>query len=225
MRLTKYGHACVALEKGDGRLVIDPGTLTQPDATAGAQAVLVTHEHPDHFSEATLRAACEADPELVIHTNAAVAAHLGDLGRSVHVVATGDRFRAAGFDIEVLGEWHAVVHADIPRMANVGFLVDGELLAPGDALLVPPVPVRTVLAPVHAPWSRTGDLVDWLRQLAPTQAVAVHDGALNEVGLATVAHLLGESGPGTGCRYVRLAVGEVFDTDDGEAPHAPGLPA
>ena len=53
MELTKYAHACVSLAKDDARIVIDPGTLT-PDAAAAvaaAEAVLITHEHADHFDE------------------------------------------------------------------------------------------------------------------------------------------------------------------------------
>ena len=57
MRLTKMGHACVRLEK-DGRiLVIDPGTLTEPEALDGAEAVLITHEHFDHVELSRLRIA------------------------------------------------------------------------------------------------------------------------------------------------------------------------
>lgn len=214
MLLTKFGHACVTLDKGEGRLVVDPGELTPQDVTPGAHAILVTHGHPDHFSEQKLRAALAADPSLRIFAHASVAERLTGLAGSVVVVADGDRFTTAGFDVEVHGAWHATVHRDLARIPNVGFLLDGELLAPGDALMLPARRVRTVLAPVHAPWSRTADVIDWLRELAPAHAVRVHDGGLSEWGLRTVDNLLGDGGPGTGCRYVRLAVGESFETDE-----------
>ena len=57
MELTKYGHACVAVSDAGQRLVIDPGAFTEASALEGASAVLVTHEHPDHFVPARLRAA------------------------------------------------------------------------------------------------------------------------------------------------------------------------
>ncbi|UBU08804.1 MBL fold metallo-hydrolase [Nonomuraea gerenzanensis] len=62
MLLTKFGHACVRVEKDGRRLVIDPGGLTEPQALDGADAVLVTHEHFDHFSEERLRRAAAANP-------------------------------------------------------------------------------------------------------------------------------------------------------------------
>lgn len=214
MLLTKHEHACVSLDKGEGRIVVDPGHLTAPDVVTGAHAVFVTHEHPDHLAEDTLRAAHAADPALRVFTNASVAERLGDLGPSVTVVTEGDRFTVAGFQVDVHGRWHASVHADLPRILNVGFLLDGEVLAPGDALMLPPTPVRVVLAPVHAPWSRTADVIDWLRELHPVAAVGVHDGALTAWGLGLVDRLLGPDGPGTGCSYVRPAPGQTLDTDE-----------
>lgn len=53
----------------------------------------------------------------------------------MHVVGAGDALTVAGFDVQVHGEWHAVIHPDVPRMPNVGFLVDGLVFHPGDALL------------------------------------------------------------------------------------------
>ena len=62
MKLTKKSHACVRLEKDGQTLVIDPGGFSEEDAAVGADAILVTHEHPDHFDEARLRAGLEANP-------------------------------------------------------------------------------------------------------------------------------------------------------------------
>ncbi|MFJ4617607.1 MBL fold metallo-hydrolase [Streptomyces sp. NPDC088812] len=207
MRLTKFGHACVRVEKDGHRLVIDPGGLTGPEALDGADAVLVTHEHFDHFSEETLRRAAEAHPRLRIWTNSSVAGRLEGLGARVTAVGEGDAFTAAGFDVTVHGAWHAVIHPDIPRVANVGFLVDDELFHPGDALTVPDAAVGTLLLPVHAPWSTVGHLIDYVREVAPRDAYAIHDGALNDIGTAMVGGFLGDQGPGTAARYHRLVPG------------------
>ena len=208
MQLTKHGHACVVLSDGDRRLVVDPGAFTEDDAWAGASALLVTHEHPDHFVPDRVRAALDADPALELWTNASVAAQLEGLGTRVHVVGAGDTFTAAGFDVSVHGEWHAVIHPDIPRVRNVGFLVEGTVFHPGDALTVPEVAVPTLLLPAHAPWSKLAELVDYLRELRAERAIAVHDALLSDLGLGGVARLLGPGGPGQPTPYERLAPGE-----------------
>ncbi|MFE7855403.1 MBL fold metallo-hydrolase [Streptomyces sp. NPDC057403] len=207
MRLIKYGHACVGLEEDDRRLVVDPGGLTDPRVLDGADAVLVTHEHFDHFSEENLRRAAEANPALRIWTNASVTGRLEGMGHRVTTVGHGEAFEAAGFAVEVHGTWHETIHPDIPRVGNVGFLVDGSVFHPGDALTVPDTRVDTLLLPVHGPWSTTGRLIDYVREVAPRQVYAVHDGALNDTGVAMVGGLLGAGGPGTGAPYDRLAVG------------------
>jgi L-ascorbate metabolism protein UlaG (beta-lactamase superfamily) len=211
MDLTKAGHACVILSDGDRRLVVDPGAFTDPSVLAGASAVLVTHEHFDHFAPEHIRAAMDADPALELWTNRSVADQLDGPGDRVHVVGHGDTFTAAGFDVHVHGEMHAVIHPDIPRVRNVGFLVDGQVFHPGDALTVPEEPVSTLLLPVHAPWSKVSEVIDYVRAVHADQAFAVHDGLLNDNGLAVVGGMLGEKGPGTPTPYSRLAPGDTVE--------------
>jgi L-ascorbate metabolism protein UlaG (beta-lactamase superfamily) len=211
MELTKHGHACVVLSEGERRLVIDPGAFTSPAALDGATAVLVTHEHPDHFVPDRLRAALDADPALEIWTNTSVAAQLEGLGGRVHVVGNGDAVEVAGFDVHVHGELHAEIHPDLPRIANIGFLVNGRVFHPGDALTVPDEPVATLLLPVHAPWSRTADVIDYVRAVHAGQAFAVHDGLLNDTGLGVVGGLLGAGGPGTPTPFSRLVPGDSIE--------------
>ena len=211
MELTKHGHACVVLSQGSDRIVIDPGAFTDPGALTGATAVLITHEHADHFEPQRLRAAFDADPALEVWTNASVAAQLDGFGRRVHVVGHGDTATVGGLDVQVHGELHAVIHPDIPRITNIGFLVDGQVFHPGDALTVPDEPVATLLLPVHAPWSKLGEVIDYVRAVDADQAYAIHDGLLNDTGLGFVGMLLGEGGPGTPTPYTRLTAGESVE--------------
>lgn len=210
MQLTKKGHACVRLEK-DGRvLVIDPGAFSEPDAAAGAEAVLVTHEHIDHFSEERLRVVLEADPATEVWTLRSVADQLSAAfpGR-VHTVGEGDAFTAAGFDVEVHGRLHAVIHPDVPQITNQGYLVDGALFHPGDALTVPDRQLDTLLLPVQAPWNKVSEVIDYVREVKPRRAFDIHDGLLAEVAFAVYGRVLGPDGPGlAGAEHRRLLPGE-----------------
>lgn len=210
MQLTKQGHASVRMTKDGRTLVIDPGGFSEPDAALGADVILVTHEHPDHFDAPRLRTAMEADPSAQIWTLRSVSEQLsGAFPGRVHTVGHGDTVSAAGFEIEVHGELHAVIHPDIPRITNVGFLVDGTVFHPGDALTVPDRPVDTLLLPVHAPWNKVSEVIDYLREVRPRRALDVHDGLLSENARPIYDRMLGPDGPGVGgAEHLRLDPGQ-----------------
>ncbi|MCM2422396.1 MULTISPECIES: MBL fold metallo-hydrolase [unclassified Streptomyces] len=213
MKLTKKGHACVRLEKDGQVLVIDPGAFTEEDAAVGAEAILITHEHIDHFNEDRLRLALDANPAAQVWTLKSVADQVSAAfpGR-VHTVGEGDTFTAAGFDIEVHGQLHAVIHPDIPRIANQGYVVDGSVFHPGDALTVPDRPVDTLLLPLQAPWSKLSEVVDYLREVKPQRAFDVHDGLLNDIAFMIYGRMLGPDGPGIGGgEHRRLVPGESVE--------------
>jgi L-ascorbate metabolism protein UlaG (beta-lactamase superfamily) len=214
MRLTKLGHSCVRLEQGDTTLVLDPGQLTEPEALDGADAVLISHEHFDHLDTDRVRAAARANPRLQIWTNRSVAGQLADLGASVHTVGQGDAFEIGGVQVQVYGEWHAVGHPDIPRVQNVGFLLDGAIFHPGDSFVVPEAwSAATLLVPTDAPWMRVGDMIDYVRELAPRRAYSIHDGFLNDAGLRLVDQGLAFLAQEHGGEYRRLKPGEGVDLD------------
>ncbi|MEY9212082.1 MBL fold metallo-hydrolase [Thermobifida halotolerans] len=210
MRLTKLGHACVRLEKDGRSLVIDPGEMTpESDALTGVDAVLVTHEHFDHLAPDRLRAAAADNPELTVYTCPGAARQLADLGDRVRVVRDGETFPAAGFEVVAAGEKHRMNLPDVPPIDNVGFLVDGEVFHPGDAWTVVEAP--TVLPALQAPWLTVADLVRYLRAVAPRRAYAVHDGLLNERGLAVFDGVLAGEARRSGADVRRLRPGESVE--------------
>jgi L-ascorbate metabolism protein UlaG (beta-lactamase superfamily) len=211
MRLTKLGHACVRLDKDGAVLVIDPGAFSDPGALVGANAVLITHEHFDHIVPDQLLAALDADPGLHLWSTAAVAEQFSHLGVRVHPVTHGDTFSAAGFDVHVYGSEHAVLHQDIPVIANTGFMLDGKVFHPGDALTVPEDPVETLLLPASAPWLKLSEMVDYGRAVAPRRAYTIHDALLSDIGLQVLGNFLGMAkGTGSGT-FSQLADGESVD--------------
>ena len=82
----------------------------------------------------------------------------------------------------MLGEWHALVHPDVPRVHNVGYLVAG-VLHPGDAYIDPAgAHVDVLCAPLGAPWLKLGEVVDYVRHVQPARLVVVHDALLSAIG-------------------------------------------
>ncbi|WP_019629924.1 MBL fold metallo-hydrolase [Actinomadura atramentaria] len=212
MRLTKFGHACVRLEKEDRAIVIDPGALTrEPGVLDGADAILITHEHFDHFLPERVREALAADPRLEVWASRQVAALLADVGGRVHEVGHGDAVTVAGFDVHVYGRDHEILHPDVPPIPNTGFLVDGEVFHPGDALTVPDEPVPTLCLPANAPWMKVPEMYAYARAVAPRRAYVVHDGLLNDDGLGVMNRHVETAGGELGAEFRRLAAGETVD--------------
>ncbi|MFF5727370.1 MBL fold metallo-hydrolase [[Kitasatospora] papulosa] len=207
LNLVKKTHSCVRLERNGQSLVIDPGGFSEGDAAVGADAILVTHEHPDHFDEGRLRAALESDPAAQVWTLRSVAERMSAAfpGR-VHTVGHGDTFTAAGFEVQVHGELHAVIHPDIPRITNIGFLVDGSVFHPGDALTVPDHPVETLMLPVMAPWSKISEVIDYVREVKPRRAIDIHDALLTDLARPIYDMQIGALG---GADHSRMTPGEA----------------
>ncbi|MFD4788847.1 MBL fold metallo-hydrolase [Streptomyces sp. NPDC058459] len=209
MNLTKRGHACVRLEKDGGVLVIDPGLWSEEDAAADADVILVTHEHFDHFDEERLRVGLEANPAAGLWAPAAVADQVAAaFPNRVHPVGHGDALTLAGFDVQVHGAWHAVIHSDIPRITNVGYLLDGSVFHPGDALTVPDRSVDTLLLPVQAPWNKIAEVIEYVREVGPRRSVDVHDGLLTDRSRPVYDTWVGDLG---GAEHLRLSPGESID--------------
>lgn len=208
MQLTKHAHACVVLEKEGTTIVLDPGKFT-PDAeaaVAAADAVLITHEHFDHFDDALLGAALDKRPDLHVYGPASVRDKLGGHGGRVRAVAAGDALAVGDFAVTVHGERHAVIHPDIPIVANTGYLIDGRLYHPGDAYHVPDVPVEALLLPTSGPWTKLAEAVDFVRNVRPSRLLQIHELMLSELGQNSVAAMLNNL---TGLEMTLLAPGDA----------------
>jgi len=210
MKLTKYTHACVRLEKDGSVLVIDPGAFSEAEeALKGAHAVLITHEHNDHIDSAAVLAALRSNDSLKVHAPAGVAAALkenGDVAARVHVAEPGSDFQAGGFGVRTFGGQHAVIHPQIPVVANIGYLVDGNVFHPGDSFVVPDgLDVKTLLVPIHAPWSKVGEVLDFVISVRAPKAFPVHDALLNELGRGLVEGHVTRIGARYGTAYQTLA--------------------
>ncbi|GAA1806175.1 MBL fold metallo-hydrolase [Planosporangium flavigriseum] len=188
MRLTKFSHSCVRLEHDGGVLVIDPGQLSEPESLDGVDAVLITHEHFDHLDVEKLADALGKRPTIEVYTHPDVVAKLGDLAGSAKPVVAGDEFTAAGLHVRAYGGLHAIIHPELPRVANIGFFVeaaggDGGVYHPGDSFDVPTdANVDTLFVPVAGPWMKLAEAVEFVRQVAPRRAYAIHEAVLSQTG-------------------------------------------
>jgi len=181
MQLTHFGHSCLLAQFDDTSLLFDPGNFSHGfEGITGLSAIVITHQHPDHVDVARLPALLDGNPDATLYADPQTAAQLGERCQPVQV---GDELSVGSLTIRAVGGRHAVIHPEIPVIDNISYLVgDGDhparLMHPGDALFVPDEPVDVLAAPASAPWMRISEAIDYLRAVAPTRAVPIHQGII-----------------------------------------------
>lgn len=203
MKLTKYEHACLTVEKGGNVLVIDPGNFSTnfivPEGTIG---VVITHEHQDHFDRERLAAIFDKNPEAILVAHPSIIAEAGSFpGRSVNA---GDTITIGPFELEFFGGQHAVIHSTIPAIANLAVMINNSFYYPGDSFTLPQKPVSTLALPVAAPWLKLSESIDFLLTIKPQLALPTHDAILSDTGKAIVDRLIGGFASANNIPYERI---------------------
>ena len=211
MRITKLEHAALILEEGGHRLVIDPGSLSNPIlGLHDVDGVVITHEHADHWTPDQLKRILADNPSAVILAPAAVARAAGEI--TVDVVAPGDRRQVGAFALRFFGGNHAVIHPSMPIIENVGVLVDERFYYPGDSFYVPVgIEIDTLAAPAGAPWMKISEAMDFVTQVAPKRAFGTHDGVLAMAGRGIAHDRLKAMTEAKGGEYFALQPDEFLD--------------
>lgn len=210
MRVTKHEHATLRLHDQGDTLIIDPGSFTTPlEAVHDLVGVVITHEHRDHWTPAQLDHLAQVAPRVPIFAPQGVADAAE--GYDITVVAPGETVTVGAFTLTFFGGVHAEIHSSIPRVDNVGVLVNERLYYPGDSFEVPGVPVPVLAVPAGAPWMRLGEAMDFILAVAPERAFPTHDMTLSVSARAMHVSRLAWAAEQRGGELVDLAPGDELD--------------
>jgi L-ascorbate metabolism protein UlaG (beta-lactamase superfamily) len=211
MRITKLEHATLVIEEGGHRLLVDPGSLTTPLVDArGIDAVVITHEHPDHWSPDQLQRILDLNREARVFGPAGVARAAE--GFPIEAVSAGDAATVGPFTLRFFGGQHAVIHSSIPVVDNVGVLINDRLYYPGDSFTIPEgVEVDTLAVPAGAPWLKIAEVIDYVDAVKPKRTFPTHYGVLSAAGLALSNARIKAVTEANGGQHYPLAPDEVLD--------------
>ena len=183
MKITKYIHSCLQIEKGSDKILFDPGLFTfaeglvKPSQFKNIQAVIITHKHPDHIDADSLKEILANNENAVVLANSDAAKMLAEKGIAAEVFETGER-AVGGFMIEALDAPHEAILADeLPK--NTAYIIDGKILHPGDSYsksLYARKGSQILCLPTMAPWATEIGTFDFAVGMSPEYIVPIHDG-------------------------------------------------
>lgn len=223
MQLTKFTHSCVRVESQGTVIVIDPGNFSEVEtAMEGADHVLITHTHPDHLDPQRVPDQLRAQPQSHVWAPPSVAQDLREtLGEAaddpdgkprIHDVAAESELDLGGVSVQTFGGQHALIHPLIPTVENVGYLLEGKLFHPGDSFVVPHgIKPTTVLVPLHAPWSKISEVIDFLIAVGAPTAYQIHDALLSQNGFGIVEKQVKNFAGKYGTEYIHLEPGTTVE--------------
>ncbi len=211
MRLTKLEHAALILEENGRKLYVDPGSFTTAITEASQTvAIVITHEHPDHWTPEQLGRILAKNPDALVFGPAGVAAAAAPV--PVRVVKAGDVVEVGGFTLEFFGGKHAVIHETIPVVDNVGVLINGSVFYGGDSYTVPgDVAVDVQAVPAGAPWLKIGDVMDYVLAVKARRTFPTHEMTLSKAGKDMSNTRIKWATEQNGGEFFPLAPGDTLD--------------
>ena len=209
MKITKFGHCCLLLEVDGARLLTDPGNMsTGEEKVRDLDAIIIAHEHGDHFHVPSVKTILANNPSAIVITNATVGALLAKENISFTRVGDGESTAVKGIEISGHGKEHAIIYGTMGKCENTGFMVAGKFFFPGDSFFNPKLPVDVLALPMAGPWMKIGEAIEYALAVKPRVAFNVHDAIYNPNFGGFVARMGETFLVPAGIKFIPLAAGE-----------------
>lgn len=207
MKITKFAHSCLLIEVDGTKILTDLGSWNPevPDVS-GLDAVLITHEHQDHFDIEKLKALLAQNEDVKVITHVAVGEKLREAGIDYQNIEPGERIEVKGVSVESCGSDHAIIYGTTPPCRNTGYLIADKFYIPGDALHDTPSKQIEILAlPTGGPWMKVAEAIDYAKSLSPKVVIPIHDAIYTEeVRSSSIPRWIGAPIEAAGIKFVNM---------------------
>jgi L-ascorbate metabolism protein UlaG (beta-lactamase superfamily) len=218
MRITHLGHAAVLAETDGVRILVDPGNFSGAwHSLTDLDAVLVTHQHPDHLDPQNLPVLLAANPAAIVFVEPSIldlisSGELPWLGENAVGLQPGNQETVGDAVVTAVGGQHAIIHRDIPRIGNVGYVLRSPdqptLFHPGDSYDAIPDGIDILAVPAYGPWAAMKETIDFVRAVGALEGFPIHDELLSDRGRTLAFNRLSEM---TATRMVNLRGGATHE--------------
>ena len=179
MKITKFVHSCLLVEENDQAILVDPGMfswdsgLIKLDKFPQLDAILITHEHPDHYHEPALQELINKFTTAPIVSNESVVKKLKASGIDSSTQPIN------GVSMEVVQ--HEDLWGDLKPPLDSIFTLFNKLMHPGDRLNLNNS-TEVLALPIFAPWGSFKWAMETVERLKPKVVIPIHDWFLGEGG-------------------------------------------
>lgn len=173
MYVTKYPQSCLKVEANGRALLFDlgrPAAANKARDFGKCDAVIYTHRHADHLDVGAARELHKSGVQL--YGNDDVAEVVG--GGVVEVVHDDEELVIAGFRLRSLALPHCQMVNGTEGVPNNGYLINDQLLLPGDSTDLAGITARYVAMPIFGPDISLHDAYKAAIQVKAELVIPVH---------------------------------------------------
>ena len=205
MKITKLEHSGIIIEKDGRRIVFDPVEFVEKlPKLESVIAIIITHKHSDHLQPEVIKRIQDDNPSAKIYTTDEVVSLID----GAVAVRNGDSFEIGGFKLSFFSKNHAaIIPGQIP-CKNIGVVVDGKVVNPGDSFDLPNVDTKVLLVAISAPWLKIAESMEFVDRVKPQIVIPVHDALLSDLGKSISGNWMKKTCNKVGADYKNLSFGE-----------------
>lgn len=212
MKITKYIHACILLEKEDTNLLIDPGSFTAlPADVSKINFVIVTEEHFDHFNLDNLQKIANKNPEVQIYTTAAVYESMSDTSLNIHKIVGSQIVDMGAYSITFEENDHATIYRMSP-CKSLAITINDHLYYPSDTFTTTDKSIQILALPTAGPWFKVSEAIEFANAIDSKIIIPTHNALNSDIGNEVIHNSI-TSNLSKGKEFIYLAPGKSIEID------------